>query len=114
MGFGDFGNSLLSKYSDISIIFPEDSSYEAARQLYNRMHNLYPAMIIRTQNQSALKELIQYVALNEIELAIRGGGHHIAGFGSTQGGILLDFPFAGMLSLMKRRGCERFTGCSFR
>ncbi|MVV51055.1 FAD-binding oxidoreductase [Pseudomonas sp. PB120] len=91
MDFRDFGNALLGKYKEVSIIFPDHSDYEAARQLYNRMHNLYPSMIIRTLNQSALKELVHYVAINNIELAIRGGGHHIAGFGSTQGGILLDF-----------------------
>src|SRR5438128_3254149 len=87
----DFGNTLLSKYEDVSVIFPGDSTYEEARQVYNRMHDLYPLMIIRTMNRSALRELVSFVAFNDIELAIRGGGHHIAGFGSTQGGILLDF-----------------------
>lgn len=107
MGFGDFGNTLLSKYSDVSIIFPEDSIYEAARQLYNRMHNLYPSMIIRTLNKSALKELVQYVTLNEIELAIRGGGHHISGFGSTQGGILLDFSIYRDVVIDEAKGIAR-------
>jgi hypothetical protein len=91
MDFREFGNTLLVKHEGVGIIFPDDSEYEVARQLYNRKHNLYPSMIIRTLNQSAIKELVHYVALNGIELAIRGGGHHIAGFGSTQGGILLDF-----------------------
>ncbi|MFW0756655.1 FAD-binding protein [Pseudomonas sp. H11T01] len=91
MSNSDFGNALLSKYEDVSVLFPGDSTYAEARQVYNRMHDLYPLMIIRTMNRSALRELVNFVAFNDIELAIRGGGHHIAGFGSTQGGILLDF-----------------------
>jgi hypothetical protein len=86
-----FGDTLKNKYEGVSIIFPDDSAYEQARHVYNRMHDLYPSMIIQTLNRSALKEIVNFVALNNIELAIRGGGHHIAGFGSTQGGILLDF-----------------------
>ncbi|MGX1174348.1 FAD-binding protein [Pseudomonas sp. R151218B TE3479] len=89
-----FGDALISKYEDITIIFPDDSAYEKTRQVYNRMHDLYPSMIIQTLNRAALKEIVSFVTANGIELAIRGGGHHIAGFGSTQGGILLDFsPF---------------------
>lgn len=104
MDFRSFGITLLSKFEGVSIIFPEDSAYEAVRQVYNRMHNLYPSMIIRTLNQSALKELVRYVALNDVELAIRGGGHHIAGFGSTQGGILLDFSIYRDVAIDEAKG----------
>lgn len=83
--------TLSNNYKNVEIILPKDNMYEEARQIYNRMHNLYPAMIIRTLNRSALKEVVSFAKLNNLELAIRGGGHHIAGFGSTQGGILVDF-----------------------
>ena len=92
--FSDFARELLIQYENVTVVLPGDHAYEACRKLYNRMHDLYPAMIFQTMNVSALKEIISYGAQHDIELAIRGGGHHIAGFGSTQGGILIDFsPF---------------------
>jgi FAD/FMN-containing dehydrogenase len=91
MDLANFCCTLSNNYKNVEIILPKDNMYEEARQIYNRMHNLYPAMIIRTLNRSALKEVVSFAKLNNLELAIRGGGHHIAGFGSTQGGILVDF-----------------------
>ncbi|MFU2326258.1 FAD-binding protein [Pseudomonas sp. NFX98] len=90
MSYEYFCNNLENNYKNVTIIRPGDSLYDDARQVYNRMHDLYPLIIIRTMNRLALKEIISFATLNDIELAIRGGGHHIAGFGSTQGGILLD------------------------
>lgn len=93
-GHSNFGRELLDKFEGVVIIFPGDPAYEESRKVYNRMHDLYPIMIVQTMSRAVLKAVVKYGALHNIELAIRGGGHHIAGFGSTHGGILIDFsPF---------------------
>ncbi|MCP1477740.1 hypothetical protein J2Y88_000051 [Pseudomonas chlororaphis] len=81
----------LQGYEAVELLFPGEPAYEEGRQVYNRIHDLHPLLIVRTQNRAAIGAVLELVADNGLELAIRGGGHHIAGFGSTEGGVLLDF-----------------------
>ena len=85
---------LLEKNSAVTLITPESSSYEDARLVYNRMHDCYPELIIRTMDLTAIRAVMQFAFSHQIVLAIRGGGHHIGGFGTCDKGIVLDFsPF---------------------
>lgn len=81
----------LQGYEAVELLFPGEPGYEEGRQVYNRIHDLHPLLIVRTLNRAAIGAVLELVADNGLELAIRGGGHHIAGFGSTEGGVLLDF-----------------------
>lgn len=81
----------LQNYESVELLSYGDTGYDEARQVYNRMHDLKPLLIVRTQNSIAIRKVLKLVTKHKLELAIRGGGHHIAGFGSTDGGILLDF-----------------------
>ncbi|KRP61021.1 FAD-dependent oxidoreductase [Pseudomonas orientalis] len=81
----------------VELLFPGEPGYDEGRQVYNRIHDLHPLVIVRSLNQAVIRAVLKVVADNQLELAIRGGGHHIAGFGSTEGGVLLDFsPFNGV------------------
>jgi FAD/FMN-containing dehydrogenase len=78
-------------------IGPADTRYDDARLLYNRMHDLRPALIVRTLRTDVLARVVQLAAEHGVTLAVRGGGHHVAGFASCDGGIVLDFtPFRGV------------------
>ncbi|MFA6303117.1 MAG: FAD-binding protein [Legionella sp.] len=86
-------NSLKEK-STTELILPSDARYDNARKIYNRMHDCYPGVIVRTMNIEDLRHVINYAFTHNIVLAIRGGGHHIGGFGTCNEGILVDFsPF---------------------
>lgn len=87
----------LGKNSEVDLIRQEDARYDQARLVYNRMHDCYPGIIIRTLNIDALRWILQFAAKHQVLLAIRGGGHHIGGFGTCNKGILIDFsPFKGI------------------
>lgn len=81
----------LQGHESVELLFPGEPGYDEGRQVYNRIHDLHPLLIVRTLNRAAIRAMLEVVADNQLELAIRGGGHHIAGFGSTEGGVLLDF-----------------------
>lgn len=81
----------LQGHEAVELLFPGEPGYEEGRQLYNRMHDLHPLLIVRTLDRAAIRTVLKVVTENRLELALRGGGHHIAGFGSTEGGVLLDF-----------------------
>jgi FAD/FMN-containing dehydrogenase len=73
------------------VLFPDDPSYEESRRTYNRIHDHRPAALVRTCDPAALREVIAFAMDAGLEIAIRGGGHHIGGLGTTDGGIVLDF-----------------------
>jgi len=76
------------------VITPRDAHYDEARKIYNRFHDLYPAALVRTLDQSCLRQVLGFATLQGVELAIRGGGHHIGGLGTSHQGIVIDFsPF---------------------
>ena len=85
---------LLSRRSTTDLITQSDTRYVSARLIYNRMHDCYPGLIVRTMDIDDLRTIISYAFTHDIVLAIRGGGHHIGGFGSCENGIVIDFsPF---------------------
>lgn len=89
---------------DCDVVTPSDARYEAARQIYNRYHDLYPAALIRTLERDDLRSVLAFARDSGTELAIRGGGHHIGGLGSSHGGIVVDFsPFRQVMP--DRRNC---------
>jgi len=85
---------LMSGSPNTEVITPSDSRYAQARLIYNRMHDHYPGLIIQTLDLDVLRTIMAYAFEHDIVLAIRGGGHHIGGFSTCHGGIMLDFsPF---------------------
>ena len=84
----------LSNSTTTDLIAPSDSRYASARLIYNRMHDCYPGLIVRTLNPDDLRLVMNFAFENNIVLAIRGGGHHIGGFSTCHDGIVIDFsPF---------------------
>lgn len=76
------------------VITPQDAHYDEARQIYNRFHDMYPAALVRTLDHACLRQVLSFAMAQGVELAIRGGGHHIGGLGTSHQGIVIDFsPF---------------------
>jgi len=73
------------------VISINDASYHKARRVYNRIHDLYPHAIVRCMDQSSLSEIIRITQEYHVPLALRGGGHHIAGFSTCEAGVVIDF-----------------------
>jgi hypothetical protein len=84
----------LKKNAAVDLIGPEDPRYGESRLVYNRMHDRFPGVIVRTLEPGALQSIIGFAANHKVKVAIRGGGHHIGGFSTCNGGIVIDFsPF---------------------
>ncbi|MER6417817.1 FAD-binding oxidoreductase [Streptomyces sp. NPDC001137] len=77
------------------LIGPEDSGYEQARTVYNAMIDRRPALVARCADADAVARVIGFARAHDLPLAVRGGGHHGAGLGTVDGGVVAD------LSLMK-------------
>jgi len=72
------------------IIEPADEGYEEARRVHNGMIDKRPALIVRAMNAGDVAATIRYARDAEVDLSVRGGGHSGPGFGTNDGGVVLD------------------------
>jgi FAD/FMN-containing dehydrogenase len=67
-----------------------DDAYEAARHVWNGMIDRRPRVIVQAASTDDIAPTIELARSTGLPLAIRGGGHNVAGNGTVEGGIVLD------------------------
>ncbi len=72
-----------------------DDGYDAARSIWNAMVDRHPLVIVRCAGAADVMAAVDFARQNALLLAVRGGGHNIAGNAVCDGGLMLD------MSLMK-------------
>jgi FAD/FMN-containing dehydrogenase len=72
------------------VIDPEDPAYDVARKVYNGMIDRRPAVVARPVNVGDVMAAVDLARENGVDLAIRGGGHSVPGFGTCDGGVVID------------------------
>lgn len=72
------------------LITPESSEYDAARRLWNGMLDKRPAGIARCSGVADVVACVRYAAEHNLLLAIRGGGHNVAGLAMCDDGLVVD------------------------
>jgi len=88
----DMATSIAQLRADFNgrVISPSDSEYEQARAVFYRSHDRRPAAIVRPADAVAVSRVVSLARENGLELAVRSGGHSLAGHGVSEGGIVLD------------------------
>lgn len=77
------------------LLTPSDEGYDEARLIWNGMHDKRPALIARCTGVADVIDAVNFARTHNLLVAVRGGGHNVAGTGSCDGGIMID------LSLMR-------------
>ncbi len=72
------------------VVGPDDAGYDDLRAVYNAVHDRRPALIVRAVAVPDVVAAVRFAAEQGLELAVRGGGHSIAGYSSCEGGLVLD------------------------
>ncbi|MEN1883040.1 FAD-binding oxidoreductase [Streptomyces mirabilis] len=72
------------------LIGPGDSGYDEARTVYNAMIDRRPALVARCTSAEDVSHVIGFARDHGLPLAVRGGGHHGAGLGVCDDGVVLD------------------------
>jgi len=72
------------------IVLPGDDAYESARRIWNAMIDKRPAIIARCASVGDVVRATNYARENGLALAVRGGGHNIAGNAVCEDGLVID------------------------
>jgi hypothetical protein len=72
------------------VITPEDEGYEEARAVFYRSVDRRPAVIARPADAGEVARVVSIAREVGAELAVRSGGHSLAGHSASDGGIVLD------------------------
>jgi FAD/FMN-containing dehydrogenase len=85
---------LSARFSGV-LLRPDESGYDDVRRVHNGMIDRRPALIARCVGTADMADAVNFARTHGLELAVRGGGHNVAGRAVCDGGLMLD------LSLMK-------------
>jgi FAD/FMN-containing dehydrogenase len=78
-----------------TVCLPGDAGYEEARTLWNAMIDRRPGLVVRCLGAADVIQAVNFAREQQSVLAVRGGGHNIAGNAACNDGLMID------LSLMK-------------
>ena len=69
---------------------PGDSGYETARKIWNASIDKHPGIIARCSGVADVVAAVNFARENELLVAVRGGGHNVAGKALCDDGIVID------------------------
>jgi hypothetical protein len=72
------------------VILPFHYAYDRARAVFNGAIDRMPHVIVRPRNVADVVAAVRYARHNGLPLAVRGGGHHVAGYAVVDGGVTID------------------------
>jgi FAD/FMN-containing dehydrogenase len=77
------------------VIRPGSTDYEGARRVWNASIDRRPALVLRPRDTDDVVRAVEFARVGGLPVAVRCGGHSVAGNGTCDDGLLVD------LSLMK-------------
>ncbi|SIS04538.1 FAD-binding oxidoreductase [Natronorubrum thiooxidans] len=76
------------EYGDV--IRPGDADYDDARAVWNGMIDAYPKLIARCRGTADVIRAVEFACENDLRVAVRGGGHNVAGTAVCDDGLVID------------------------
>jgi FAD/FMN-containing dehydrogenase len=72
------------------LILRDAAGYETARRVWNGNIDRRPALIVRCAGAADVQRAVDFARTHELLLSVRGGGHSAPGYGTNDGGMVLD------------------------
>ena len=72
------------------LIQPGDREYDSSRVVWNAMADRHPTLIARCTRVVDVVTAVRFAREHDLVIAVRGGGHSVAGFSTCDGGVVID------------------------
>ncbi len=73
-----------------TILTPADAGFDHARRVWNAMIDRKPGAIARCRGTADVIRAVRFAASNDLGVAVRGGGHNVAGHAVCDGNLMID------------------------
>jgi FAD/FMN-containing dehydrogenase len=84
------GISGLSENIRGQVLAPGETGYDEARRVWNGTVDRRPALIVRCADAADVQRALGFAVAHDLAVAVRGGGHSVAGFSTCDDGVLID------------------------
>ena len=96
------------------LLKPSDLGYDDARKVHNGLVDKRPALIARCHGVADVVDAVNLTRRLGLEVAVRGGGHNVAGRATIDGGVMIDLaPMKGIQVDPKSRTVRAQGGVSW-
>jgi FAD/FMN-containing dehydrogenase len=92
------------------LVRPADADYDTVRQVWNGMVDKRPALIARCAGVADVIAAVRFGREHGLPIAVRGGGHNVAGSGVCDGGLVIDLSPMHGIRVDPERGTVRAEG----
>ncbi|MCV0403579.1 MAG: FAD-binding oxidoreductase [Chloroflexi bacterium] len=82
--------SELEAALDGDLLRPGTAAYDEARAVWNLVHDRKPAAIVRVASARDVQQAVAFARRSDLEIAVRSGGHSLAGFSTGDGVLVID------------------------
>ena len=72
------------------LVRPDDPGYDDLRRVFNAAVDRRPALIARPVDVGDIQTVLRFGIDHGLEIAVRGSGHHGAGFATVDNGLVID------------------------
>ena len=72
------------------LLLPGDADYDEARKVHNGLIDKRPALIARCHGLADIVDAVKMARDQKLEVAVRGGGHNVAGRATIDRGMMID------------------------
>src|SRR5256886_13919578 len=97
-----------------SVLRPGDQAYDAARRIFNGMIDKRPRVIVQALGSGDAMHAVRFARDNDVAIAVRGGGHNVAGYALCDDGMGIDLSRPRSVRVdPKQRIAHADAGCTY-
>ena len=89
------------------VITAADEGYDEARAVHNGMFDRHPLAVVKAEQVADVMAAVNFAREHALDLSVRGGGHSGPGFGTNDGGVVIDQPGETLISNAARGAAAR-------